>query len=138
MNKTAFTGRLTRDPELKQTTSGISVCTFRLAVKRPRVKDKTDFIDFVAWRNEAEFLCRYFKKGDPVEVAGELHSDEFTDREGNKRQRHVVECKEISFCLTSGNAGAKEQEQETSETPEYESNNVPQFEEVKNDDDLPF
>lgn len=123
MNKAQFTGRLTADVELKQTTSGVSVCSFSLAVKRPRVKDKTDFINFVAWRGQAEFVSRYFKKGDAMEVSGVLTSRKYQDNSGKPRVVFEVECDDISFCLTNGKAEQGEQ---------------PQFEEINGDDDVPF
>lgn len=129
MNKTMHTGRLTHTPELKQTPNGVSVCNFTLAVKRPRVKDKTDFLNFVAWRGQAEFLCKYFQKGDPVEVTGELHSDDYKDKDGKTRKNFTIECSEISFCLT---AGKSEQAEQTEPPP------APRFEEINNDGDLPF
>lgn len=131
MNKTQFTGRLTADPELKQTTSGVSVCTFSLAVKRTRVKDKTDFINFVAWRNNAEFVCRYFKKGDAMEVSGALTSRKYQDQNGNNRVAFEIECDDISFCLTSGKA-------EQTDQPQFAAQTSPQFEDVKDDGDFPF
>lgn len=127
MNKAQFTGRLTADPELKQTTSGVSVCSFTLAVKRPRAKDKTDFINFVAWRVNAEFVCRYFKKGDAMEVSGALTSRKYQDADGKNRVAFEVECDDISFCLTNGKAEAADATEQTE----------PQFEEVT-DDKLPF
>lgn len=130
MNKGQYTGRLTADPELKQTQGGVSVCSFTLAVKRPRVKDKTDFINFVAWRGNAEFVCRYFKKGDAMEVSGALTSRKYQDSNGNNRVAFEVECDDVSFALTNGKTEAADQ---TQLTPSAE----PQFEEVK-DDDLPF
>lgn len=130
MNKTMHTGRLTHTPELKQTPSGVSVCNFTLAVKRPRVKDKTDFLNFVAWRGQAEFLCKYFRKGDPVEVAGVLTSRKYQDGEGKTRTAFDIECDEISFCLTGGKAEQSEQ----GEQPQT----APRFEEIHNDSDLPF
>lgn len=128
MNKTMHTGRLTHTPELKQTQSGVSVCNFTLAVKRPRVKDKTDFFNFVAWRSQAEFLCKYFQKGDPVEVVGVLTSRNYQDSEGKKRTAVAIECDEISFCLTGGKAEQTEQVEQP----------APRFEEINNDSDLPF
>lgn len=130
MNKVQFTGRLTADVELKQTTSGVSVCSFSLAVKRPRVKDKTDFINFVAWRGNAEFVCRYFKKGDAMEVSGVLTSRKYQDGNGNNRVAFEVECEDVSFCLTNGKTEAADQ-------PQFTPQAEPQFEDVK-DDDLPF
>lgn len=126
MNKGQYTGRLTADPELKQTQGGVSVCSFTLAVKRPRVKDKTDFINFVAWRGTAEFIYRYFKKGDAMEVSGALTSRKYQDQSGNNRVAFEVECDDVSFCLTSGKADAADQ-------PQVE----PHFEEIS-DGHLPF
>lgn len=130
MNKGQYTGRLTADPELKQTQSGVSVCSFTLAVKRPRRKDTTDFINFVAWRGDAEFVCRYFKKGDAMEVSGALTSRKYQDSDGKNRVAFEVECDEVSFCLTNGKA-------EQTEQPQYAPQADPQFEEIK-DGDLPF
>ena len=72
MNSTNMIGRLTADPELRRTPDGTAVCTFTLAVRRPRVKDTSDFIDFVAWRQSAEYLSQYGHKGDIVAVSGPL------------------------------------------------------------------
>ena len=130
MNKGQYTGRLTADPELKQTPSGVSVCSFSLAVKRPRAKDKTDFINFVAWRGNAEFICRYFKKGDAIEVSGALTSRKYQDGNGNNRVAFEVECEDVSFALTNGKAEAADQ-------PQFTPQAEPNFEDVK-DDDLPF
>lgn len=85
MNNCSFIGRLTADPELKHTSSGISVCSFTLAVNRPRVKDTTDFINFQAWRQSAEYLCKYGHKGDMVAVNGTLTSRKWQDKDGNNR-----------------------------------------------------
>ena len=131
MNKGHYTGRLTAQPELKQTPSGVSVCSFTLAVKRPRVKDKTDFINFVAWRNNAEFVCRYFKKGDAMEVSGALTSRKYQDQNGNNRVAFEVECDDVSFCLTNGKAEAEDQ-------PQFTTQAEPQFENIKDGEDLPF
>jgi single-strand DNA-binding protein len=85
MNIVAMTGRLTHTPELRQIPSGKSVCTFSLAVDRPRVKDVTDFFTFVAWDKIAEYIARYGQKGDTVEVSGVLTSRSFEDKNGAKR-----------------------------------------------------
>ena len=85
MNNCAFVGRLTTDPELKKTPNDKSVCSFALAVKRPRVKDTTDFINFVAWNQSAEYLTKYGTKGMLVEVSGTLTSRNYEDKNGNKR-----------------------------------------------------
>ena len=85
MNIVSITGRLTNDPELRRTQSGTACCSFTLAVKRPRVKDTTDFHDFVVWQQGAEYLCQYGHKGDIVAVSGSLQSRKWTDKEGKQR-----------------------------------------------------
>lgn len=96
MNNCSFIGRLTADPELKHTSSGISVCSFTLAVNRPRVKDTTDFINFQAWRQSAEYLCKYGHKGDMVAVNGTLTSRKWQDKEGNNRTAFDVVADSLS------------------------------------------
>lgn len=90
LNRTIIMGRLTRDPELRQTQNGLPVSTFSLAVERD-FKDKssgekvTDYFDVVTWRQTAEFVCRYFSKGRMMVVDGRLQSRKWEDRNGNKR-----------------------------------------------------
>ena len=103
MNVCGFTGRLTADPELKTTQSGISVCSFTLAVARPRVKDITDFINCTAWRQSAEYLSKYGAKGNLVEVTGSLQSEKFTDKDGNNRTSFKVVADNLKI-LESRNA----------------------------------
>ena len=86
MNSVNISGRLTKDPELKTTQSNIPVCSFGVAVDRPGVKDKSDFIDCVAWRNTAEFVSKYFAKGDPVEITGTLTTRNWEDQNGTRRK----------------------------------------------------
>lgn len=85
MNSTNMIGRLTADPELRRTGDGTAVCTFTLAVRRLRVKDTSDFIDFVAWRQSAEYLSQYGHKGDIVAVSGPLTSRKWKDKNDNNR-----------------------------------------------------
>ena len=90
LNHIVIMGRLTRDPELRRTGSGIAVASFRVAVDRDFVsKDggerKTDFIDCVAWRNTGEFISKYFTKGRMIVVDGRLEMRDWNDRDGNKR-----------------------------------------------------
>lgn len=85
MNSTNHIGRLTADPELRRTGDGTAVCTFTLAVRRPAAKDASDFIDFVAWRQSAEYLCQYGHKGDIVAVNGSLQSRKWKDKNDNNR-----------------------------------------------------
>ena len=90
MNSCNFVGRLCADPELRRTHDGTAVCSFSLAVKRPMVKDTTDFIDFVSWRQSAEYLAQYGHKGDIVAVTGSLQPRSWTDKDGNKRKAFEV------------------------------------------------
>lgn len=85
MNAVNLTGRLTSDVELKTTQNGKSVCTYTLAVNRPKVKDTTDFINCVTWNQGAEYLGKYASKGDKVGVTGVLTSRKWQDQNGNNR-----------------------------------------------------
>ena len=88
LNHTVMMGRLCADPELKQTQSGVSVCSARIAVDRDYGKDgkkETDFFDVVAWRGTAEFICKYFTKGRMIVAEGRMQTRPWTDRDGNKR-----------------------------------------------------
>ena len=97
MNSTNHIGRLTADPELRRTGDGTAVCSFTLAVRRPRVKDTSDFIDFVAWRQAAEYLCQYGHKGDIVAVSGSLQSRKWTDKNGNNRLAWEINAESIEL-----------------------------------------
>lgn len=136
MNQIALTGRLTNDVELKATASGISVCSFTIAVARPHVKDTTDFINCVAWRQTAEFITRYFHKGKMIAVNGVLTSRKYEDKDGNKRTAFEVVIDNAEFCGDTKGESA----QKPAGTPQNaaEPTNAPQFEEVCGDDDLPF
>ena len=102
LNHIVLMGRLTRDPELRRTGSGIAVASFRLAVDRDFApKDggekETDFIDVVAWRSTAEFVSRFFTKGRMAVVSGRLQMRNWTDKEGNKRVSAEVVAGSIYF-----------------------------------------
>ena len=132
MNSCNFTGRITNDLELKTTQSGIKVCSFTLAVKRPRVADTTDFINFTAFRQSAEYLVSYARKGTLIEVSGVLTARKWEDKNGNKR---------TSFEVIVDNASIIESKKSNSTTdPLVEvSNKLDEFEEVEDcDSDLPF
>ena len=133
-NKTFLGGRLTTSPELKQTSTGISVCSFTIAVNRKTGKDKeqqTDFIFCKAWRNTAEFICKYFSKGSPICIVGNIQTRSWTDNEGNKRSAMDVVVDEAVF-VDGKNDGEQGQAYSYSPSP------APNFEEVKDDADLPF
>lgn len=98
MNSLNLIGRLTADVEVKQTQSGVSVCQFCIAVKRPHTSDKTDFINCVAWRNTAEFIAKYFCKGKMIAVSGCLTSRDYEDKNSNKHHVHEVIVESAEFC----------------------------------------
>ena len=97
MNSTNMIGRLTADPELRRTSDGTAVCTFTLAVRRPRVKDTSDFIDFVAWRQSAEYLSQYGHKGDIVAVSGSLTSRKWKDKNDNNRINWEIQAETVEL-----------------------------------------
>ena len=111
MNQIIIMGRMTRDPELRHTPSGVSVASFTLAVDRgftPKdgTERQTDFIDVVAWRNSAEFVSRYFTKGQMAAVVGRLQIRDWTDKEGNKRRSAEVIAESIHFTESKKNRDA--------------------------------
>ncbi|MBQ7054678.1 MAG: single-stranded DNA-binding protein [Oscillospiraceae bacterium] len=118
LNKVILMGRLTRDPELRATAADISVATFTLAVdrgvKRPepgevRTQQTVDFINIVAWRGTAEFVCRWFSKGQLVAVSGRLQARNYEDREGNKRTATEVVADEVFFAEKKGDTSSASQ-----------------------------
>lgn len=142
LNKTILMGRLVVEPELKQTSTGFSVCENRIAVKRRFVREggqEVDFHNFVATRHNADYLCRYFHKGDRVVIVGELHNNEYTDKSGSKRSITRVEDVEVySIKEYSGDRFANSGAENTYDAPQYAKNAAPTFEQLKQDDDLPF
>ena len=126
-------GNLTKAPELKTTPSGVSVCSFTIAVNRERSEDKADFIPCVAWRGTAEFVSTYFSKGRPIGVEGTLQSRTYTDKDGNNRTAYEVVCSHCFFVGSgSGNGNAGEVAKDTA-NPQVEDGFV-----ETEDDDLPF
>ena len=102
INKVILMGRLTADPELRQTTSGIAMCRFSIAIDRPyRSKDggdrQTDFINVVTWRQSAEFVSRYFSKGKMIIVEGSLRNNNYTDQNGVKHYSIDVQADNVTF-----------------------------------------
>ena len=98
-NKVILIGNMTADPELRQTPSGVSTCSFNIAVNRRFSKEgeqACDFITIVTWRQQAEFVTRYFKKGKPILVCGSLQTRTWTDKDGNKRYATEVVADEVS------------------------------------------
>ena len=144
LNKVVLAGRLTADPELKQTTTGISVTSFTLAVNRKYAKDQeqqqTDFISVVAWRQTAEFISRYFKKGSALCITGAIQTRSWQDQQGQKRYATEVIADEAMFVDSKSdsqpngvNYGAQGYVPDA-----YTAPATPKFEELNTDDDLPF
>lgn len=147
-NKVMLGGRLTADPELKQTQSGIPVASFSIAVNRRfGTKDgsqpQADFFNVTAWRATAEFVSRYFKKGSSIFVVGTIQNRSWTDPQGMKHYATDIVADEVSFVDSRNEGPAAGQGQYTPDaytTPSYSTpaDSAPRFEEIKGDDDLPF
>lgn len=139
LNKVVLGGRLTSDAELKQTTSGISVCSFTLAVNRKFQKEgeqQTDFINCVAWRNTAEFVSRYFKKGSSLCIVGNIQTRTWTDQNNQKRFATEVIVDEALFVDSKSDGG---QEPSGGYIPDaYKAPAAQNFEELNTDDSIPF
>ena len=145
LNKVVLAGRLTNDPELKQTATGVSVLSFTLAVNRRYAskneqgesQTQADFISVVAWRNTAEFIARYFKKGSAICITGSIQTRSWQDQQGQRRYATEVVADEAMFVDSRGESGASDGYQ----TPSFSSTgavSAPNFEEHNTDDDLPF
>ena len=144
INKVIILGNISSELELRQTQSGLSVCSFNVAVNRfskDTNEKKADFFPVVAWREKAEFVSRNFTKGQAIAVVGRLENREWTDKQNNKRISTEIIADEISF------AGGKENASQRVETPTTQSNPFmppaylaapSQFEDIPNDGDLPF
>ncbi len=161
LNKVILIGNMTADPELKQTPSGVSVCSFSIGVQR-RFKDAngtyaSDFINIVAWRQTAEFVAKYFRKGKPICIVGSLQTRSYTDQQGNKRYVTEVVADEATFTESKGSEGASPSPAfagmgDTGSTPYYAPQQsaapaaqqaapqqaMPKFEDIGGDEDLPF
>ena len=133
MNKVFLTGYIDSEIELKATPQGTPVVTFQLAVKRPRTKnDVTDFITVVCWRSTAEFVSRYFRKGGGIEVSGVLTVRKWKDKSGNNRYSTEVVADDVDFGKKS-----KDDKPQAQGMPQYAPPSE-SFEELSDDDDLPF
>ena len=149
LNKVILMGHMTADPELKQTTSGISVCSFSIGVNRRYSKQdqgqqSVDFINIVAWRQQAEFVSRYFKKGSSIVICGSIQTRDWTDNNGQKRYATEVVADEVSFGAPAAQNGQGDRPAQQSYTPSaygnptYNSADSANFEEIPGDDSLPF
>ena len=157
LNKVVLGGRLTGDPELRTTPTGISVVSFTIAVNRPyrsrnnedQSQPQADFISVTAWRQTAEFITRYFRKGSSICITGSIQTRSWTDNNNVRQYRTDVVADEVFFVDSKGEnpnpaqqapAGAQPYVPDNYGAPAYTNSangDAPKFEEI-NDDDLPF
>ena len=156
LNNVVLMGRLTADPELKQTYNGVSVLSFCIAVDRPYSKDgnqQADFINVVAWRQTAEFVSKYFSKGQMIALEGCIQTRPYEDKNGNNRIAFEVIARRVCFCggknsdnrqATNGNVTKDNSQPNNHSSPnikpdESDFDSLDEFEGIGTpDDDLPF
>lgn len=145
LNVVAMVGRLVADPELRQTTTGKEVVTFRIAVDRPYSKDanaqKSDFFTVVAWNSTALFVSRYFSKGSEISIRGKLQSRNYEDGNGDRRTAIEILAEEVSFCGSKNQGTAPTQTAKPSANENangFATASYSDFEGIGDDDDLPF
>lgn len=156
LNVVAIMGRLVADPELRTTPAGQSVCSFRIACDRSYVQQgqqrQADFIDIVAWRQQADFVSKYFQKGSMIAVEGSLQTRQYQDKQGSNRTAVEVVANNISFAGSKRQDGqsAPSYEQQTANhvqqakaaqnapQPAYTQGSMDDFAVISDDDDLPF
>lgn len=158
LNVVAIMGRLVADPELKTTTQGTSVCTFRIACDRSYAKQgeerQADFITITAWRQTAEFVCRYFQKGSMIAIEGSLQTRQYQDKNGSNRTATEVLASQVSFAGSKAaeKPSAQSFDQQTANhvreanaahsAPQavstYSQGSTDDFVMIDDDDDLPF
>lgn len=138
INNVVLMGRLTAEPELKSTANGVEVTSFTIAVERSYTKSgeqrQADFIDCVAWRQTAAFICNYFKKGSMIAVTGEIQTRNYEDKNGNKRKATEIVVSQVSFTgeRNDGTTAAPVASQpQTAPAPTLDI-------ETDDDDDMPF
>ncbi|MDR2647065.1 MAG: single-stranded DNA-binding protein [Oscillospiraceae bacterium] len=153
LNVAVIMGRLTFDPELKSTQSGLSVCSFTVAVDRGFKSNdgstQADFIRVVAWRQTAEFVAKYFKKGSMIAVEGSIQTRNYEDKNGNKREAVEIVANRVSFTGSKAESGtgrfdappppdAPPSFERAQPAPSFSTGNSSDFEEIADDGDLPF
>jgi single-strand DNA-binding protein len=140
LNKVILFGRLTSDPIYRQTQSGIAVCRFTVACDRQFADKQTgkreaDFIEVQAWRQAAEFVSRYFKKGDAITVDGSLRNNNYEDKNGVKHYGYIVMADNIGF---GGSKSENTNNQQSGNQQTPEGLNIGDFEEIISDGYTPF
>lgn len=139
MNKVVLIGRLSKEPELRKTQSDISVCSFTVAVDRRFESEgqPANFINVIAWRQTAEFVSKYFRKGNKIALTGSIQTRQWEDKDGNKRYATEVVADGVEFC------------EKKSDNPQYETTeagyndgdstaNTGEFYSLEDDGDIPF
>lgn len=149
MNKVILGGRLTKDPELKTTAQGTSVAVFSIAVNRQGGGDNTDFFNVTAWRGTAEFITKFFRKGSSICLVGKIQNREWVDQNGQKRYATDIVADEAYF-VDSKNESQVYQAPAAAPAPDYMAQQyqqmgaavnqpvAPVYEEITNDEELPF
>ena len=149
LNVVAIMGRLVADPELRTTPAGANVCRFRIACDRnfakPGEQRQADFIDIIAWRQQAEFVCRYFQKGSLIAIQGRLQTNNYQDKNGNNRTAFAVVAENINFGGSKGTSSAKVDDGGEAppagyrpSEPAQEHSESDDFAVIDDSDDLPF
>ena len=139
-NLVVLTGRLTADPELKTTSNGLSVTTFSIAVDRryrSGEERQTDFINIVAWRQSAEFITKYFKKGNLIGIEGSIQTRRYQDKNGNNRTAFEVVVNNVQFVESKRDSGAPMGEPAPASFSNADVNDFADLGDAT-DDDLPF
>ncbi|MCQ2478138.1 MAG: single-stranded DNA-binding protein [Clostridia bacterium] len=143
-NFVVLTGRLTADPELKTTPNGISVTSFSIAVSRryrSGEEPQTDFINVVAWRQNAEFITKYFKKGNMIGIEGSIQTRRYTDKNGNNRTAFEVVVNNAQFVESKRDSNAVSAPgEELGDAASFSNAGESDFSEIADgaDEDLPF
>ena len=152
-NKVILGGRLTQDPELRQSTSGIPVTTFSIAVNRRAAKGtetQADFFNVTAWRAQAELVTKFFRKGSSIALSGSIQNRTWTDNNGQKRYSTDIIADEIYFVDSKAEGGDRAAygagtppmpyTPDSYQAPAFssDSGSMPRFEDMGSDDDLPF
>ncbi len=148
LNNVSLMGRLVADPELRHTPNDIAVSSFTLAVNRNYVKSgterQTDFIDIVVWRSTAEFVSKYFHKGQLVAVQGSIQTRLYQDKDGNKRKAFEIVADNVYFAeskrdsYSSESSYSSNNSYEQNQSNSYSNGETGDFQEIPLDDDLPF
>lgn len=151
LNIVAIMGRLVADPELRTTPAGVNVCQFRIACDRNFARQgeqrQTDFVDIVAWRAQADFVCKYFSKGSLIAINGRIQTRNYQDKNGNNRTAFAVVAENINFGGSKGTSSAKvddggeaapRSEAWPKADPPANYGGVDDFAVIDDNDDLPF